>query len=107
MKFSWTEWLPFRSWRLVGVTADADEVPDRLPPKGVVVVGSPDRPKWIAFDCPCGTGHRIMLNADHHRRPTWRLAVKGRRVTLYPSVDFLGDRKRCHYFIRNGRVEWV
>lgn len=108
MKFSWTEWFPFfRSWRLVGVTPDADEIPDRLPPKGVVLVGSPERPKWVAFDCPCGAGHRIMLNADGGRRPFWQVGVHDRRVTLFPSVDYVGGRKRCHYFVRNGQIDWV
>jgi len=107
MKFSWTEWLPFRAWRLVGITPDADEIPEHLPPNGVVLVGSTERPKWVAFDCPCRTGHRIMLNADNARRPFWQLGLHGRRVTLLPSVDYLGAPKRCHYVMRNGRVDWV
>lgn len=107
MNFSWTEWLPFRRWRLVGVVDDADAIPDRLPPRGVVLVGPPDRPKWAAFDCPCGVGHRILLNTDPARRPAWRVTLDGRHVTLAPSVDFVGATKRCHYFVRHGRIQWV
>ncbi len=63
-KISWWQWLPLvgwlSGWRIVVVVESADEVPQRLPYNGAALVGSTDRPKWIVFDCPCQTGHRIM-----------------------------------------------
>lgn len=103
----WEWWIPFRPWRIVVVVDAADEIPARLPARAAVVVGSLARPKWIAFDCPCGRGHRIMVSLDSAHRPHWTIAPKGRRLTLSPSVDAHAGGKRCHYFIRLGRVEWV
>ena len=105
MRISWWQWLPFWRWRVIGVVESADEVPDRIPRNGVALVGNADHTKWIVFDCPCRTGHRIMLNADQARRPHWTVN-RTARLTISPSVDYQGNR-RCHYFVRNGRIEWA
>lgn len=105
LKFRWWQWLPFWRWRVVGVVDDADLVPDQLPRHAAVVVGSPSFAKWIVFDCACGSGHRIMLNLDGGRRPSWRV-TEAKPLSITPSIDFDGAR-RCHYFIRNGRIEWA
>lgn len=106
MKISWWKWLPFQPWRAVGLAESADEVPERLPRNGVALVGTPDKVKWIVFDCPCRSGHRIMLNADPSRAPNWQLNG-GWRLTISPSIDFVGDERRCHYFVRTGRILWA
>lgn len=100
------DWLPFPRWRIVGEYQDIDELPDDLPRKGAALVSAPGRLKWIIFDCPCGTGHRIMLNGDHSREPFWRIASL-HRLSISPSVDYRGTERRCHYFIRNGRTMWA
>lgn len=107
LKISWWQWLPFWRWRVIGAVESADEIPERLPRNAAVVVGDERHTKWLAFDCPCRKGHRIVLNTDFARRPAWRLATdpKG-HLTVSPSVDFVGDRFRCHYFIRGGKIEW-
>lgn len=106
MRISWWKWLPFQRWRIIGMVESADEVPDRLPRNGVALVGDPGRTKWIVFDCPCRTGHRIVLNADPSRHPHWALN-KVVRLTISPSIDYQGGRRRCHYFIRDGRTAWA
>lgn len=107
MKIAWWQWLPFWRWRVIGRVESADEVPERLPRNAGVIVGDERFPKWLAFDCPCRKGHRILLNADRSRRPAWRIAVSAAgRLSVSPSVDFVGNGTRCHYFIREGRVEW-
>lgn len=106
MKIAWWQWLPFQWWRIVGEADSADEVPDRLPRNGVALVGTAKSAKWIVFDCPCRTKHRIMLNADPGRKPRWTLN-KIKPVTISPSIDFRGNQRRCHYFIRNGRIAWI
>ena len=100
------DWLPFRRWHIVGRYQDLDELPDDLPRRGAALVSAPGRLKWIVFDCPCGTGHRIMLNGDHSRRPFWRV-VSSSPLSIAPSVDFRGTERRCHYFIRSGRTMWA
>jgi len=108
MKIRWWDWLPLQSWRLVETVEDADDVAERLPRNGMSLVGQVGAPKWLVFDCPCRSGHRIMLNADPSRRPFWRMHVSDRRrVTVAPSVDYQGPARRCHYFVRKGRILWA
>ncbi len=98
--------LGFFKWRVVQVVDAADEVPKRLPRNGAFLVGSRRRWKWIVFDCPCWTGHRIMLNLDKARWPYWTVTKRG-GLTISPSIDYKRWGRRCHFFIRNGVVRWV
>lgn len=106
--FSWLDWLawPFRRWRIVAQVSAADEVPERLPPRSIVLVGSREFPKWLIFDCPCRRGHRIMLSLARAHWPHWRL-LQFDPATILPSIDFRGHDFRCHYFVRSGRVTWA
>ncbi|WP_350356539.1 DUF6527 family protein [Methylocystis iwaonis] len=106
MKIAWWQWLPFWRWRTIGSVSSADEVPQRLPRNAIVLVGDLRHIKWIVFDCPCRTGHRIMLNSDPVRRPYWTLNASS-RLGIYPSVDYRGTDRRCHYFVRNGKIIWT
>jgi len=115
LKFGLLDWWPWRRWRVTGYVDAADEIPEHLPPKAMVVVGSVQRPKWIAFDCPCQRGHRIMLAAQpiegaedpfKAARPKWVLEAE-RPATLWPSVDAWHGQHRCHYIIQEGVVRWV
>jgi hypothetical protein len=90
---------------LVSTVEEADEIPDRLPYRAAILAGPPENPKWIAFDCPCGQGHRVMLNLDRRRLPVWSLDNQ-RPLTLSPSIDDHGIG-RCHFFIRQGKIKWV
>jgi hypothetical protein len=102
----WWEWIPGRAWRIVTSVEAADEIPERLPRNGAVVVGPLQRPKWLAFDCPCKTGHRIMVALDPAHRPYWTI-VKENKLSISPSVDYRTSERRCHYLITNGRTIWV
>lgn len=97
-----------RPWRLSGIVAECDDVPDRIPIRRAFLVGARSNWKWLVFDCPCRTGHRVMLNLDPGRRPTWtvRLTRRG-RITVSPSIDYRGQDRSCHYFIRDGRLVWA
>ncbi len=105
-KIRWQEWLPIHGWRIVAVVEAADDVPRRLPRRGAVLIGSVSRPKWVAFDCPCGRGHRILLNTDKSRRPHWSVSLDG-PLSITPSIDSVYAMHRCHYFVRDGKVRWV
>ena len=106
--WTWPNWLPFGRWKVVRFVESADEIPEKLPHRRAAVVSSGGRAKWVAFDCPCGTGHRIMLNLDSARKPAWRISNENKGVlTIKPSIDYKGSDRRCHYFIRNGRVDWT
>jgi len=104
-RLRWRQRLPHRKWRLVLAVEEADEVPERLPRHEAVLVGPAEKPKWIAFDCPCRQGHRVMLNLDRRRMPVWSL-VSQRPLTLSPSIDDY-TKGRCHFFLRQGKIKWV
>ena len=84
----------------------ADELPASIPRMRAVLVGPGSAPKWLAFNCPCDTGHQIMLNLDRRRSPAWTV-TNTRRLTISPSIDAHGPVRRCHYFVRQGTVNWV
>lgn len=105
----WRDWwrrLTGPTWRIVSVVEAADEVPERLKDGAVILVQSGETPKWLVFDCACGSGHRIFLNLDRGRWPHWRFRQSD-VLTVWPSVDFDAPEKRCHYILRRGRVIWV
>jgi hypothetical protein len=107
-RIPWWRWIPipWRKWSVVLRVDAADEIPDRLPRASAALVGDDTYPKWLAFDCPCRRGHRVMLNLDRSRKPYW-IAKSIRPLTLQPSVnDFTIDTK-CHYVVRDGRVKWA
>lgn len=98
----------FRPWRIAATVADMDEVPVRIRRRRAFVVATETRCKWLVFDCPCDGGHRVLLNLDRSRRPFWTIRIaKSGVFTLDPSVDYNDYRRSCHYFISEGRVEWV
>lgn len=105
VKISWWQWIPIFRWRIVATVDDADEIPVKLPLRGATLVGTLKQPKWIAFDCPCGKNHRLLINLASSRSPFWRV-LNEFPLTLSPSVDFHG-KIRCHYFITNGVTVWA
>ncbi len=102
----WWQFIPWLPWRVVATVEAADEVPEHLPRRGAVLVGSPTYQKWVVFDCPCRGGHRIMVTLDRSHWPHWRLTEKP-LLSLWPSVDAMYGGQRCHYIIRNGATHWV
>ena len=102
----WWQWIPFRPWRIVAAVEAADEIPLRLPGKGAVIVGSRTHPKWLAFDCPCRTGHRIMVSLDRLHRPHWTI-IEEKKLTVSPSIDYQAPGRRCHYFLKRGKIVWA
>lgn len=82
------------------------EVPAELDRRLLALCGPPGTPKWAVFECPCGRGHRIVLNLHPERRPAWRFFEHGGRPSLHPSVDYRGEH-RCHFWLSEGRVHWA
>lgn len=97
---------PWRRWRVAGRVDAADELPERLPCKAVILVGPQADPTWAVFECPCRQRHRVMLNLDVSRRPRWQVSNFA-RLTVAPSVDAITETRRCHFWVRDGRIRWV
>lgn len=98
---------PWRGrWRIGATVPSVHDVPELLPRRRAVLVGSAARPKWLVFDCPCGAGHRVMVTLDPDSWPRWHVD-KLNPLTLRPSVDETHPVGHCHYVIHGGRIRWV
>jgi hypothetical protein len=95
-----------KKWVVIGRVESADEIPLSIALNCAYVVGNKNKPKWIIFDCPCGTGHRIFLNTDPSRTPMWKIVGRF-PLSIMPSIDYKNGSKRCHYIIKNGKVIWI
>lgn len=94
-----------RLTRVVVLHGGRNELPTTLNPKRVYQLGNPG--KWAVLTCPCGRGHLIELNLAHPDRARWTITSNGDGLpSLAPSIDFKGTR-RCHFWLRNGRIRWV
>jgi hypothetical protein len=81
------------------------DVPERIPRRVLAVVGTPAA--WAMFECPCGQGHRIMVRIRPHATGAhWELTRDG-RPSLRPSIDSQHPGRRCHFWLRKGRVHWI
>lgn len=96
---------PARFSRVLTYASRAD-VPAKVPRRAIAVVDG--SPRWAIFECPCGSGHeRIeLLLTPRGGMPTWHLSGTGSGPTLHPSVDYVAAR-RCHFWVRSGRVHWT
>jgi hypothetical protein len=91
----------------IGAVESADEIPEKLPRSAAIAVASQGQLKWLAFDCPCRAGHRILLNLDRARSPSWTATQKHNGyLSLSPSVNYYDGNRRCHYFVRDGKIVW-
>lgn len=107
MKWSWWKSLPLGPWRVAGRVDAADEIPAAIPNSRAIVVGSAERPKWLAFDCPCKSGHRVLVSLDAQQVPHWVVEDTDAALTLWPSIDWMDGTRRCHFTMTRGRVRWV
>lgn len=84
----------------------ASAMPARLPRRQIAVAGTP--PTWAALECPCGHGHRLMVRIrPHDRMHTWQITEQESGPSMQPSIDSVTDQRRCHFWLRDGRVHWV
>jgi Family of unknown function (DUF6527) len=83
------------------------DLPEDLPRNQLALIGEPSAPKWAVLECPCGAGHRLQLNLSALRSPHWRMVTVTDAPSLFPSIDFHTSQRRCHFWLREGRVDWV
>jgi hypothetical protein len=88
--------------------ASHGDLPPQLPRHQLALVGgTEDSPKWAAFECPCGVGHRVAVPLSNRRPSSWSLTVDARgRPSLRPSIDS-NDGERCHFWLRDGKIYWA
>ena len=106
VRVPWWRWLPRRHYAIVSTASAADLIPERLPRKGLAIVDDGRGPSWIALDCPCRCRHRLLISLSDHIRPCWHLTAEP-RPSLAPSVDVIEDGRRCHFWLKDGSIQWV
>ena len=59
--------------------------------------------EMAALSCPCGCGHRVMLNLlDQHR-----LVIEGGLPTVTPSILVSDAPCLSHFYVSRGHVQWA
>ena len=80
--------------------------PEKIKPGQMLIVGGAKYQKWVCFQCPGGCGETILLSLNQARHPCWIVSTDWlERPTVHPSIRQLNDC-RCHFWIRQGAVEW-
>lgn len=100
--------LPRRYWVVERTVCDIGSIPERIPRYRAYLVAAGDLKKWLVFDCPCNSGHQLVLNLDSSRQPSWHLFMsRTSRISVWPSIDYASADRRCHFHFQQGRVVWV
>jgi hypothetical protein len=102
-------WRPRRRLSAYSGVASLDATTDPAPAVSsgrLVLVGTPERAKWLRFTCPCGCGEVLALNLMPTHHPRWTIDRHGDgTLTVSPSVD--ATACGSHFWIRRNRVEWA
>lgn len=87
-------------------TTHVEELPDRLRPNLLYLVGEAGNHWCMAFLCPCGCGDPIHLNLVPETRPAWRIRKHwNASLTVQPSV-WRTKGCRSHFWIRRSCIVW-
>lgn len=54
--------------------------------------------KWAVFKCPDNCGKRIEVNLMKSRYPSWRLIIKRKKASLFPSI--VVNECRSHFWLK-------
>lgn len=104
-------WAWLRSWFIRPArplkTVHAEELPDRLDPKAVYVLGEGNHRWFVTMICPCGCGATLQMSLLPDARPRWRLIEHSDdgTISLQPSV-WRQVGCRSHFFLRRGLIQW-
>ena len=47
-----------------------------------------------------------MINLDENRHPSWNIDCL-KPLTIRPSIHDITPQRRCHFFVRGGRIRWA
>jgi hypothetical protein len=87
-------------------TVRAEELPERLDPRSVYVLGEGKHLWFVVMICPCGCKAKLEMSLLADAKPRWRLIEHADgTISLQPSVW----RKigcRSHFFLRRGLIRW-
>ncbi len=82
------------------------DVPGSFRKKTIYIIGAPNQPWQIAFECPCGCKSIIQLNLLQEAKPNWKFEVlNNNKIDLFPSVWRTVGCK-SHFIIRKNKIIW-
>lgn len=87
-------------------TVEAADLPDKIQPHEVYLVGENGFLWYVAMLCPCGCGETMQLSCLPDARPRWTVTRHAdSTVSLHPSV---ARTKGCrsHFFLKEGQIVW-
>lgn len=100
----WERWKP--PYR----TEWVEDLPEKPRKRTVYIIGGRKHPFYAAVVCPrkgCGHVAHLGLSKQFSRDKRWRVFEGGDgAISLFPSVHVTGLECGCHYWLRNGKIEW-
>lgn len=98
---------PLGLWRPTYRGQHVTDLPDRLKPDLVYIVGDDGYDWSAAMLCPGGCGKTLEMNLLPDAHPAWTVAEQLNGViSLHPSV-WLKTGCKCHFVLQQGRVRWA
>ena len=83
------------------------DLPDKLAPGIVYIVGAHGHDWSAAMLCPGGCGKTLEMNLLPDAKPVWTVTEHDdRTVSLRPSV-WLRTGCACHFVLNGGRIRWA
>ena len=84
-----------------------EEFPEIVNDKIIYIIGNPNQPWLLAFNCPCGCHNIIQLNLLKDADPCWKYKVtKKNKINISPSV-WRTTGCKSHFFIYKSKIDWV
>lgn len=68
---------------------------------------SNERCGYLVYCPACGFGHFFNVEKPGPNGQQWTFNGNLEKPTFYPSMLILPPAKRCHSFVRNGRIEYL
>lgn len=104
----WARWRRRRAFSGAVFVSSRSDLPSRLQPDRIYIVGDLPHAKWASFMCPCRKGHRLDVNLMYTQTPRWTLLVgNDSKVTLKPSVWVQDHTCASHFWIVGNGVRWT
>jgi hypothetical protein len=80
-----------------------DDVPEKLFPGTIYIIGE-KRFRWaLVFNCPCGCNDTIQLNLLRKVRPKWKFKIKKNLISVSPSI-WKKSGCKSHFYIKKAKI---
>lgn len=83
----------------------AEDLPEKLSPLTLYLIGEYENYWQVVMLCPCGCGYKLHMNLLEEYSPYWEYKIENGKVSLYPSIDrFVGCKS--HFYLKYGKIVW-